>query len=83
MLLREQDDTITLFPAVPKQWQEKIEFRQLPISGNLRVSAKLQDEQGEAVFKDKNGQVKLKVDGKIRGFTITLAELTRATERPE
>ena len=79
MLLRYHDDEVVLFPAVPEAWNGGVQFERLPIGGGMRVSAKLNGENGEAVITGSNGECKLRLTGKIKGFSIMKSQLLDAS----
>ena len=77
MLLRYHGGEVVLFPAVPSAWNEGVAFESLPVGEGMRVSAKLKGNYGEAMFKDKKGNLKLKLTGSIKGFSIKTSQLMR------
>lgn len=77
MVLRCQDGEITLFPAIPRQLEDHVEFSHLPVGGGLRVSGKLCGQQGEALFMRTDGCIVLKLEGRIRGYSISQSELAK------
>ena len=79
MILRNQGGKITLFPAVPRQLEEGVEFENLPVGGAMRVNGKICGDEGEAIFTADDGTVKLKIIGRIRGFSIGLSDLLHSS----
>jgi len=75
MLLRSQGNEVVLFPAVPSAWGDCIAFEFLPIGGGMMVSAKLEADYGEATFMDRDKNLKLKLTGAVKGFSIQISQL--------
>lgn len=75
MLLQYQEDEVVLFPAVPAAWKEGVTFESLPIGEGMVVSAKLKGNYGEATFMDHQRNLRLKLTGSIKGFSIKMSQL--------
>ncbi|MFQ5585133.1 MAG: hypothetical protein ACE5GL_11925, partial [Calditrichia bacterium] len=79
IVLQYQDGQVTLFPAIPRQLEDGVEFVNLPVGGAMRVNARLCGDKGEATFMTADGEVKLKVTGRIRGFKISKSDLLHSS----